>query len=75
VNITFSPQTITMQVVDNGNGFEVPKNPSEFAPIGHYGLLGLYERAELIGATLKIESAPGQGTHLDIILPIALSKN
>jgi signal transduction histidine kinase len=51
----------------------VPKNPSDFAPSGHFGLLGLYERAELIGATLKILSASGQGTHLHIILPISLS--
>ena len=61
-----------MQVTDNGKGFDVPKSPAEFAPSGHYGLLGLYERAELIGATLEIQSAPGQGTHLNIILPISL---
>ncbi len=75
VSITFAPQTVTMQVVDNGQGFDVPKNPSEFAPSGHYGLLGLYERAELIGAILKIQSAAGQGTRLNIILPISHSKN
>jgi signal transduction histidine kinase len=69
LSITFTPQTVTMQVNDNGKGFEVPRNPAEFAPSGHYGLLGLYERAELIGATLQIQSAPGQGTHLNIIMP------
>ena len=44
-------------------------NPAEFAPSGHYGLLGLHERAELIGAQLEIHSAPDRGTRLVITLP------
>ena len=71
LNITFTSQSVTMQVTDDGKGFDVPRNPAEFAPNGHYGLLGLFERAELIGATLKIQSTPGQGTHLNLILPIS----
>ena len=35
---------------------------------GHFGLLGIQERAELIGAQLLIESAPGEGTRLTISL-------
>jgi two-component system sensor histidine kinase UhpB len=73
LNITFTPQSVTMQITDDGKGFDVPRNPAEFAPNGHYGLLGLFERAELIGATLKIQSTPGQGTHLNLTLPISLS--
>ncbi|MFZ6029223.1 MAG: sensor histidine kinase [Chloroflexota bacterium] len=66
LHITFTPQTVTVQVVDDGKGFDVPKSPAEFAPGGHYGLLGLYERAELIGARLEIRSTPGTGTQVDI---------
>jgi signal transduction histidine kinase len=69
LNIAFTPQHITMQVTDNGIGFDVPGNPAEFAPAGHYGLLGLYERAELIGAKLEIHSSPGKGTHLTLSCP------
>lgn len=69
LNITFNPQEIVMQVSDNGIGFEVPNSPAEFAPSGHFGLLGLYERAELIGAKLEIHSAPGQGTRVTVHLP------
>ena len=68
VNLTFTPQSIRLVVEDDGVGFRLPHNPSEFAAVGHYGLLGLQERAELIGAKLKIESAPGQGTRLEINL-------
>jgi signal transduction histidine kinase len=70
LNIHFSAQIITIEIADNGKGFDVPKSPSEFAPSGHFGLLGLYERAELIGAALEIRSAPNQGTRLNIKLPI-----
>jgi signal transduction histidine kinase len=73
LKIAFTPQAVTIQVTDNGKGFDVPKSPAEFAPSGHYGLLGLYERAELIGAALEIRSAPGQGTHLNISLPVSPS--
>jgi two-component system sensor histidine kinase UhpB len=69
VNITFTDREIRLEVCDNGKGFTVPKSPAEFAPGSHFGLLGLYERAELIGASLKIQSSPGQGTCLLICLP------
>ena len=39
------------------------------APEGHYGLLGLYERAELIGSRLEIQSKPNQGTLVTVNLP------
>jgi signal transduction histidine kinase len=70
LSIHFTAQAITIEVTDNGKGFNVPKSPAEFAPSGHFGLLGLYERAELIGAALEIRSAPDQGTSLNIRLPL-----
>jgi signal transduction histidine kinase len=39
---------------------------------GHFGLLGIQERAELISARLQIESTPGKGTRLTISLPDAV---
>jgi signal transduction histidine kinase len=69
LGINFSPDKIEMQVIDNGIGFEAPNTPADFAPSGHFGLLGMYERADLIGARLTIRSSPGRGTHLIIQLP------
>jgi signal transduction histidine kinase len=66
---SFTPDETKMEISDDGKGFAVPKSPAEFAPGGHFGLLGLHERAELIGAVLKIDSAPGQGTRLAVTLP------
>ena len=44
-------QTLELEVCDNGVGFDVNKNTS-----GHYGLIGMHERARLTGGTLTIES-------------------
>jgi signal transduction histidine kinase len=68
--ISFSEQEVTLDVIDDGQGFEVPENLSAFSPGGHYGLLGLFERAELIGAKLRINSKLGEGTRIQVSLPV-----
>lgn len=57
---------IKLEVTDNGIGFTVPKSPTDFAPSGHFGLLGMRERADLIGARLEVQSEAGRGTRLSI---------
>ncbi len=69
LTIQFKPETVTVTVLDNGRGFMIPETPSAFAKQGHFGLLGLQERSELIGARLNIQSAPGHGTQVTIDLP------
>ena len=60
---------VVLVVEDNGTGFE----PDEAAvQDGHgFGLLGMRERAALVGATLQIESAPGQGTTILVRMTVA----
>jgi signal transduction histidine kinase len=74
LRVTFKPQEVLIEIHDNGQGFEVPKSPEEFAPSGHYGLLGMHERAELIGAALELRSSTGKGTQLSIRLPISTAQ-
>jgi signal transduction histidine kinase len=69
VRMEFTETATRLEISDDGKGFEVPKTPAEFTPQGHFGLLGLYERAELIGAHLEIRSSPGKGTRLSIHVP------
>jgi signal transduction histidine kinase len=57
---------LQLQIEDNGIGFD----PQAQRP-GHYGIIGLREQADLIGAELRIESNPNQGTKLTITLRIA----
>ncbi len=54
-------------VEDNGNGFQLPKQHIELYDLlsqRHFGLAGMYERAELIEAQIQITSAPGAGTRV-----------
>jgi signal transduction histidine kinase len=74
LQIRFSPDAVTLEVSDNGVGFEVPESPAEFAPGGHFGLLGMYERTEMIGAKLNIRSSPGKGSRVVVTLPIPIKE-
>ena len=69
VTFTLDPQTIFLEVSDNGKGFEVPKRWYEFAREGHLGLAGAAERAEAVGGRLEVISAPGKGTTIRVIAP------
>lgn len=65
---TLLPTRISLQVKDTGRGLPNPTfDLANLLANKHYGLVGMYERANIIQATLRIESAPGQGTtiHLD----------
>jgi signal transduction histidine kinase len=68
IRINFGDRETVLEVSDDGLGFEMSKSPTDFALAGHFGLLGIRERAELIGARLEVESAPGKGTRLRVVL-------
>jgi NarL family two-component system sensor histidine kinase LiaS len=55
-----------MRIVDNGVGFDTPSS----LPPGHYGLRNLHERAHGLGGAVTIRSAPGQGTAVDVRVPV-----
>lgn len=58
LELQYAPQQIVLTIADNGRGFD-PQ-----APTGGFGLLGLRERAERLGAALTIESQPGAGAQI-----------
>jgi signal transduction histidine kinase len=70
VTITFVGDEVSVTIADDGVGFAIPDRPGELAEAGHYGVLGMRERAELAGGWLSIESEPGHGTRIEIRLPI-----
>jgi PAS domain S-box-containing protein len=59
--------TVTLTVRDNGRGF----TPSAPRKQGSYGLVGLRERAYLLGGDLRIESGPGRGTVVEMRIPMS----
>ncbi|NIW44979.1 MAG: hypothetical protein GWN14_01540 [candidate division Zixibacteria bacterium] len=70
MSIKFHPKEIILTISDNGKGFNPPSNLNDLSKIGHYGLLGIHERAELIGAHLNIISEFEQGTQLILQIPL-----
>jgi len=70
VKVEFKARETVVTVADNGVGFEAPRSLSELPRTGKLGLLGMQERARLIGAVLEIRSAPGQGTTLTVTVPV-----
>jgi len=66
VIVTQEPEGYTFEVRDDGVGFDLAAAP---ASTGHYGLLGLRERARLLGGSVELRSTPGEGTTLRLLFP------
>jgi PAS domain S-box-containing protein len=64
VELAYEHPQCSLQIKDDGKGFGVGSIPS----VGGFGLLGISERAERIGAQLTIHSQPGQGTEITIVV-------
>jgi len=67
VTLTYTTQGVRLEVVDDGVGFEpaamhITRRPS-------WGVLGMQERAALLGGTFEITSFPGSGTKIEVIIP------
>ena len=73
VQISYGAKETELEVSDDGVGFQMPKNPTDLAPSGHFGLLGMRERAELIGARLEVRAEAGHGTRLSVRLAVPTS--
>jgi two-component system NarL family sensor kinase len=65
VHFTTTPDQVELVVEDDGVGFD-----TEALAKGRFGLVGLNERARLLGGTLEVCSVPGEGTELKIIVPL-----
>jgi signal transduction histidine kinase len=63
---------IRVTINDNGRGFELPRQLSEFAGQGKLGLTGMWERAQLIGGEIEVSSQMGKGTTIIVRAPIKL---
>jgi signal transduction histidine kinase len=69
VRVRSDLQGLALSVTDDGVGFTLPPGPDLFTQAGHFGLVGMRERATLLGGTLQIHTAPGQGAQVVIYLP------
>ncbi len=60
--IEFTDGLLRITIADNGNGFKLPQSLGDQASLGKMGLVGMQERARLLGSNLILDSKPGKGT-------------
>lgn len=65
IQLETSPDTARLTVQDDGRGF-----PSEEDSSGRFGLVGMRERARLLGGSFRVESSPGAGTRITAEVPL-----
>lgn len=71
ITLTFMDASVTLDIVDDGHGFE-PCSAASGSGDGGFGLPAMRSRAESLGGLFTVESDPGQGTAVAVTLPLPL---
>ena len=72
LRLLFSSNDLSILISDEGRGFDMAETEEmrkSGTGNGHFGILGMEERAKLIGASLNVISNPGEGTKIHVKLP------
>jgi signal transduction histidine kinase len=70
VRLAVQNDLFVAQVIDNGRGFDLDAVEAGYGSRGSLGLINLKERAELVEGNITIDSEPGQGTRVTLVVPI-----
>ena len=70
VTLHYEDDRVRLTVQDDGRGFDPDSPRQTSASGGGFGLIGMRERARLLGGELKVESSPGKGTLVETTLPV-----
>jgi signal transduction histidine kinase len=68
VTVVFSAAQLRLRVADSGRGFD-PGALTRQPRANRLGMLGMRERANLLGGQLMVQSAAGRGTTVELVLP------
>ena len=62
---------VTLEVTDDGAGFDpvAVQRRRPGMPLARFGLYGMRDRAQILGGSFDVESAPGEGTTVRVFLP------
>src|SRR6185369_4680356 len=71
VHLDYSSDEVRLRIRDDGCGFD-PHGP-EASKAGHFGLVGIRERAKSISGNLSLKSHPGQGTEIFVSVSLGAS--
>ncbi len=66
LNLNYQKDKLELFVQDDGHGF----NPTTASKEGHFGLMGMKERAAQIGGRIEIQSESGKGTEIKVTIPV-----
>jgi two-component system, NarL family, sensor histidine kinase DegS len=66
IDFSFELHVVKIKVQDNGIGFTLPKSFSDFSKDNKLGLLGMQERASMLGGNFVINSQSGEGTQISL---------
>ncbi|HEY90447.1 MAG TPA: PAS domain S-box protein, partial [Dehalococcoidia bacterium] len=69
ITVDINDEATTLIIKDDGRGFEMPQRASDLVPSGKLGIVGMRERARLVGATLIVQSETGHGTTVTLRVP------
>jgi PAS domain S-box-containing protein len=69
LSLDYSADAMTLIINDNGQGFEIPDRTSDLAILGKLGIIGMRERARLVGGTLIVQSEKGSSTTVILRIP------
>lgn len=70
ITLNQDDNSVYLKISDDGVGFDVQQGKSK----GNYGLRNMEERVNNLGGSYKIISSPGQGTLIDIKIPVSLKE-
>ena len=70
VRLKRSGDLLTLEIQDNGAGFDVAQVAANYEQRGSLGMINLHERAEMLNGLMRIDSARGQGTRILALVPL-----
>jgi len=70
ITVRLDEDEVALTVQDNGKGFVLIASVDELTVAGHLGLIGMRERARLLGGALNIQTQPGRGTKVTVTVPL-----
>jgi len=70
LRLQFQPDKFLVEVRDDGRGFDLSQTLDGAVAVGHIGLLGMKQRADMLGGDVRIKTSEGAGTSITLSLPI-----
>jgi len=69
MSVDIDEAALTLILNDDGQGFDIPQRVGDLIRSGKLGIVGMRERARLVGGTLIVQSEPGKGTTVTLRVP------